>query len=437
MTFPERDNHRPAPTAAGYLTFGLLSVLILLAGLSLWAASARLAGAIVAPGKIAMADGQRPIQHPDGGVLEALFVRDGDYVKAGTLLAKLGDDGVSTDLAVIEGRLREIKVRRLRLKAERDGKAWPEFDSLMDADPADLAAIITTQGQIFAARRDGRQNLVRQLHGQRAGVANQSSGADAELAALLQQYSLINDELARQATLFEKGLVPVGRLRGLELEVARVAGEIGGTRGKMAELDDRLVTLGAEQARIPIARREEAVAELADLDFAERELIERRRTQVTRLAGLDLRAPIGGDIFGLKASGPGSVVRPAETLMILVPRSGGLTVEAKLAPTDIGRVALGQSVGLRLGLFNAGTIPELTGTLVRISPDSLSDPGVAGSYYTAAISLEDTDLARLPRPGILRPGMPVEVVIRTGERTAWTILTRPFSDFLVRAFRSR
>ncbi|MGB5557852.1 MAG: HlyD family type I secretion periplasmic adaptor subunit [Paracoccaceae bacterium] len=422
----------------GFVTLGTLAIVVFFGGFAVWALGVRIAGAVIAPGQIAAAAGHRAVQHPDGGALEAVFVREGDMVQAGAILARIEGDDLRSELVVTKNRLAEIAARRARLAAERDGASGLVFNAgagTVASVDGSFSALMSGQVQLFEARQDSRRNQMEQLRSQSARIESQKTGVAAQLSALEEQRKLIAAELASQASLLAKGLVPSATVQALRREAARLAGAIGEVQATLAELAERKAELKAARYGIDVTRREEAIAGLRDLDFTERELLEQRRTLQARIARLDIRAPISGIVLGLGELGQGAVIRPAEDLLTLVPQDGGLTVEAMIHPMHIDQIQPGQAVVLRLSALDARTTPELSGTLARVSPDAVEDETGRTRFYTATIELDDAQLARLPQGASLRPGMPVEVFIRTGDRSPFSYLAKPFSDYFNRAFR--
>jgi multidrug efflux pump subunit AcrA (membrane-fusion protein) len=208
----------------------------------------------------------------------------------------------------------------------------------------------------------------------------------------------------------------------LELDAARAEAE-----GKVTEIDIEILRRGS-------TRREEANAQLRDLGYRELELAERRRSLIEQIDRLDIRAPVAGIVHALQVTTPRSVIRPAEPVLYIVPQDRPLVIAAQVAPIHVDEVAIGQAVALRFAAFDSRTTPELFGQVRQISADALIDEASRASYYRAEIVLDPGERDKLNGHAII-PGMPVEVFIRTGERTPLAYLVRPLAEYFNRAFR--
>ena len=399
---------------------GLAALATLILGFGLWAALTPLAGAIVASGRIEVERNRQALQHPDGGLVAQVLVAEGDLVQAGQALLRLDGAALHSDLAIVDGRLAELAVRTARLEAERDARTRPAF-------PPGAAA----EGELllFLARlatlEESRALLSQRLDQTRA----QGRGIAAQRAAAATQAALIERELSSQRRLQAKGLVPSATLLTLKREVARLDGQLGELDATLARIEDQSTEIRLQIAALQTLRREEAIAELRQIEPEVRELTERRRALAERIARLDLRAPVGGIVLGLQITSPGAVLRPAEPVLHIVPQDRPLVVTTRIPPIHIDEVHPGQPAELVPTAFSGRDRPRLTGLVLRVSADALTDPNTGTSHYLAEIALDPA-----ATPG-LRPGMPVEVYLKTATRTPLAYLTAPLATYFQRAFR--
>jgi HlyD family secretion protein len=177
--------------------------------------------------------------------------------------------------------------------------------------------------------------------------------------------------------------------------------------------------------------------ELREVDMKIGEFIERQVTAEDQLKHVDIRAPQDGVVHQLAVHTVGGVVSPADPIMLIVPEADLLAVEAKVSPQDIDQLHVGQAAGLRFSAFNQRTTPEITGMLTRISADVSQDQRSGQSYYVVRIGINPEQVARLGNNAKLVPGMPVEVFIKTYDRTVISYFTKPLHDQILRAFRER
>lgn len=419
------------------MLLGLAATLVLVAGFGVWATTTRIAGAIVAPGQIEVEQDRQVVQHPDGGVVEAILVREGARVAAGDPLLRLDGAALRSELTIVEGQLTELSSRAARLIAERDGAATPDFPAEMLAKAEtspDVAAQIDGQRRLFEARAatlaEQRALLTRRIDQIRA----QSNGIAAQQAALATQLDLIERELASQQGLFEKGLAQAGTVLALQREQARLEGQLGELAADLARAGDQVTEIEIEMSSLATRRREEATAELRQIGPMTLELAERRRALAERIDRLEIRAPVSGVVLGLQVTTPRAVLRPADPVLFVIPQDRPLVITARIAPIHIDEVAVGQPAELVFPAFSARDTPHLKGRVTLVSADALTDPQTGVTYYRAELQLDEGEAERLGER-VLLPGMPVEVFLQTGRRTPLAYLIKPFTDYFARAFR--
>ncbi|MFU8883624.1 MAG: HlyD family type I secretion periplasmic adaptor subunit [Rhodobacterales bacterium] len=417
---------------------GLAGLILLLGGFGAWAALSTISGAIVANGRIEVEQNRQVVQHPDGGVVAEILVTEGMTVAEDQLLIKLDASTLLSDLSIIEGQLFELMARRGRHEAERDGHAQAQFDpALVEAAATNPAtkSMMDGQTQLLQARTTSLASQITQL-GKRTGqIANQIEGIAAQQAALALQVTLIERELTDQQSLLERGLAQTSRVLSLQRELARLNGQVGELAAQKAQAEGRITELEIDVLRLEEARREEAITRLRDIQFRELELSEQRRALLQRLERLDIRAPVSGVVYGLQVFSRRAVLRAADPVLHLVPQDRPLIIMAKVVPTNIDQVFLGQDVTLRFSALDQRRTPELIGRVVQISADAFQEERTQLSYYRTEIELKEGEQQKLPPNTVLIPGMPVEVFIRTSDRTPLTYLVKPFSDYFAAAFR--
>lgn len=418
------------------LWIGLLSLAILVGGFGTWAVTAQITGAVIATGRIEVDQNRQIVQHPDGGVVAAILVDEGDVVEAGQVLLQLEAQDLAANLAIVEGQLFEILVRRARLEAERDGSEDMTFDPLLDEGvPAQVERLKAGQINLFDARNQSDATRREQLMNRTAQIAAQIDGIGAQQGALEIQLGFIEEELSNQQSLLDRGLAQASTILNLQREKARLDGQRGELIATAAASQERITEIEIELLGLTTTRREEAITRLRDLQFNELELRERRTTLVRQLDRLDIRAPVGGIVYSLQIFGQSAVVRPADPLLYIIPQDRPLVITTQVPPTDVDAVNIGQDVGVRFSALDQRTTPELFGTVALVSADAFTDDRTAASYYRAEILLNEGELDRLPDGATLIPGMPVEAFIRTADRTPMTYLTRPLTDYIARIFR--
>lgn len=419
----------------------LLAVIALVVGVFFvgfggWAAFVPMESAAIAPGTIIVESNRKTIQHLEGGIVAEIRVNDGDRVQTGDVLLVMRDARSQSERELLRGRLAAALAQRSRLKAERDGQQSMTLDPQIEAllpDAAARATLVEGERTVFRERANflasqtalNRQS-VRDLEQQIAGLRDEIAAADRQL-------KLIAEEETGLASLVEKGLARRPALLQLQRESANLSGiraghvsDIARARQQIGEAELTLVDLRTRLLNEVVAELRDTEAEIADLSerlFAADDVI--RRTEVV--------APVDGIVVNKRVFTTGGVVAPGAPVLDIVPVTDSLTVEARVQPNDIDVVHAGLRARVRISVFRIAENPILTGTVQTVSADALIDEQTGASFYLARIQLGD--LSGLPKDAVLQPGMPAEVMIVTGERTALDYLVEPIRITLNRALR--
>ncbi len=427
-------------SARRHIIGGMLTLVLLIGGFGLWATTANIAGAIIAPGTIVVQQNQQVVQHPDGGVVASIEAKEGDRVEAGQILIRLDPVQIVSKRNVIEGSLFEVLARRARLEAERDNAETVTFDPMLTAliaKRANVRALTDGQTRLFLSRRDTVATETAQL-GKRIGqIESQIAGLDAQSQALRTQLDLLRQELAGQQTLLDKGLTQATKVLSLQREEARLQGQLGNLTAIRAEQEGRITETEIEILRLSNQRREDAISALRDLGFKQLELTEQLAQLSERLDRLDIRAPMAGLVYDMRVFARNAVIRPADPVMYIIPQDQPLQIAAQVDPIHIDEVFTGQTVVVRFAGLDSRTTPEIFGRILAVSADSFTDQATGARYYRAEIALLDGELAKLPDGVTLIPGMPADAFIRTGDRTPLVYLIKPLTDYFTKAFREK
>ncbi|CUH76392.1 Type I secretion system membrane fusion protein PrsE [Tritonibacter multivorans] len=417
---------------------GMFGLAVLLGGFGSWATLSTIAGAVVATGRIEVDRNRQVVQHLDGGIVSEILVDEGDTVEAGDVLLKLDSNDLTSQLVIVEGQLFEMMARRARLEAERDSLDTITYDAeLIEAakGSADVADLMEGQKRLFQARRDSIAKEIEQLQKRGAQIDEQIIGVQAQQESTRKQLDLIDEELANQQSLLDRGLAQASVVLNLSRTKADLEGALGELIATEAQAEGRITELDIEALKLDTGRREEAITRLRDLRYQEVELAENRRSLRDRLTRLDITAPVSGVVYGMTVQTPRSVIRPADPVLYLVPQDRPLVIAAQVAPTDIDQIFVGQAVSLRLPALDQRQTPELFGTVTLVSADAFEDRNTGLSHYRAEVEINPGELDRLPAGTTLIPGMPVESFIRTADRTPLAYLVQPLTDYFVKAFR--
>lgn len=415
-----------------------VAAIILVIGLGGWAATTEFAGAVIAPGQVVVNSNHKKVQHPTGGVIGELLVREGDQVNAGDILVRLDDTQTRTNLAIVTKALDEMAARQAREEAERDGADKIDFptDLLARMDNPDVAKAVNGERRQFDVRSAAREGQRSQLKERIVQLNEEISGNEAQIASKANQIEWITKELASVNQLWAKNLVPYNRVTALEREKERLEGERGQLLAAIAQAKGKITEINLQILQIDQEMRSEVGRDLAEIRAKTAELVEKKVAAEDLLRRVDIRAPIDGTVFQLSVHTVGGVIMAGEVIMLVVPATDSLEVETKVQPQDIDQIRIGQPAALRFTAFNMRTTPELNGQVSRVSADVSEDQKTGVRYFTVRIAVPPEELAKLGNFKIIS-GMPVEAFIHTNSRTVISYLVRPLTDQLQRAFREK
>jgi len=369
-----------------HVVVGCAIVLFLAVGLGGWAATAEIAGALIAQGSLVVDSNVKKVQHPSGGVVGEVRAHDGDHVKACDILLRLDETVTRANLAIITKGLTELYTPKARLGAERDGAASvPVPKQLADKtnDP-NVQEALASERKLFELRRKARLGQKDQLQQRIRQLEEQIGGLTARQAAKAKELDIIAQELQGVRDLWSKNLVQINRLTSLEREEARLQGERGQLIATAAEAKGKVVETELQILQVDQEANSDVAKELRDTDSKIGEYVERKVTAEDQLRRTDLRAPQDGVVFQSTANTVGGVITAGDPVMLVVPEADTLMVEAKVEPRDIDQVQFGQQVLLRFSAFNMRTTPEISGTVVRVGADTSTDSAPAKVTISSA-----------------------------------------------------
>ena len=419
--------------------FGLFALIAAFGGLGMWAATASLDSAVVAVGKVTVASKRKVVQHLEGGVIQRLTVRDGDSVQEGDVLIEFDPTRAKTRFAIVRTGYLSALAGEARLVAERDGKSAIAFPAEVVKEGArdpEVAEFAAGQQRIFDTRKrefDGQTDI---LNSRIERLKEEIRGQTAERAAAQKQLEMAREELAILEELYRKQHTTRNRILAARREVFQLDGSIGRLGASIAASEKEIGETGLSIVQTRNRIMTEIAAELKTTQTKVLELREQYVEGQSEIERAVLRAPVSGTVFGTQVHTVGGVARPGATLLEIVPDNDDLVVEVHLRPQDVDLVAIGQTTEVRFSTLKQRAMPTVEGRLSFVSADTVSDPREPQPYYVANVEVKMAELHRL---GAIRlqPGMPCEVLIKTGQRTALAYLTQPLAESLNRAWRER
>ncbi len=421
-----------------HLVAGLAVVLLLAGGLGGWGATVPISGALIAPGQVVVESNVKKVQHPTGGVVGEVRVRDGDLVKAGDIVVRLDETVVRANLAIVNKTLYGLWARQARLEAEQRGSDSIKFPaSLLDrASDPDARDVMASESKLFEVRVNGRAGQKAQLRERVIQLNEEIEGLVAQEKAKDKEIALVEKELVGVRQLYEQRLVQISRLTVLERDSARLNGERAQYIAARAQAKGKITETELQIIQVDKDMVSEVSKDLRETTDKIGEFIERKVTAEDQLRRIDIRAPQDGMVLQSTVHTVGGVITAGDAIMMIVPQADDLSVEAKVNPQDIDKLQVGQQTVLRFSAFNQRTTPELNGKVSRVSADVTTDQRSGQSFYTIRISLPADEVARLGEVKLV-PGMPVEAFVQTGERTLLSYFMKPLNDQLMRSFRGR
>lgn len=422
---------------------GLAVIVLLVGGIGGWASTMQLAGAVIASGSIVVESNIKKVQHPTGGVVGEILVKEGSPVEEGQVVMRLDDTMTRSTLGVVRSQLDEFTAREARLLAEREGADAIDFPDTLTVRKGEkaVATAITGEEKLFEARNKARAGQRSQLRERIAQSNDEIRGLSAQQDAKEREVKFITEELVGVTGLWEKNLVSISRIMILQRDKARLEGErgqhiaeIARARGKISETELQILQLDQDF-------RTEVLKDLRETQGKISEYKERVTAAEDQLRRVDIRAPQSGIVLQLAVHTVGGVIGNGETIMQIVPRADVLVVEAKVAPQDIDQISVGAITIVRIMAGDQRTMPDVSGVLTRVSADLTRDQPQAGqqagqAYYLVRVSLPEEEVRRLKDLRLV-PGMPAEAFIQTYARTPMQYLLKPLHDQIARTFRER
>lgn len=431
----QHDTNRPF--GAALVLKGFAIIIVFLGGLAAWSLLAPIESAVVAPGVVSVDTNRKSIQHLEGGIVEAIAVREGDRVKAGQVLIRLQDTVRGSVLNQLQAQYFEARATAARLRAERDGKSEIVYPAELLAEAVGESARTAIAGQrsVFDSRRKLYTER-RAILGKRVAAFNEEIiGLEGQVKANKKQLALIEEELVGLTVLYEKKLVPKQRLLALERRKAEIEGAISEHRASIGRANEGVQESRLRMTELQASAETEVVEQLRAVNARAYDLGQRLAAARDVLSRTVIRSPIDGIVVGLDVHTLGGVIAAGQRLLDIVPSFEKLVVQASIDPRDIDQVHVGLPAHVKLTALNRRNQTPIAGEVNTVSADRLTDPQTGAAYYLARVEL-DAD-----SPGLtdvaLQPGMSADVMIRTGARTPAEYLMAPITRYLDKALREK
>lgn len=422
----------------GPILAGCAIILVFFVGLGGWAAVAPLSSASAAVGTVIVDSKRKVIQHLEGGIVRDILVHDNDTVKAGQVLLRLDDTQAKARLALITGRYYGALALAARLQAEQLNRPDIDFPPELTAkrDDSAVANRIEAERTIFRARADELASQTKLLNQRDAELNEEVKGHAGQITAAAKQSELIATEINVVNGLLASGLALKPRLLLLERQAAEIEGQVSSNQAMIARARQ---TMGDTKLRISELRTQrinEVLKQLGDNQKELFDLTEQKRTAQDLLDREEIRSPDDGIVVNLTVNTPGGVIGGGQSLLEIVPSLDRLVIDAHIEVNDVEKVSAGAAAEVRLLAYSSRTTPTLDAHVVWISADRIDTDKMRPPYYDARVEIDEAQLAALPDIK-LYPGMPVQVMMVSGNQTMLSYLMAPISQSFSQAFREK
>ena len=420
------------------LKVGIAVILIAFLLFGIWASLAPLAQAVVAPGVVKVELDRRVVQHLEGGIIKQIHVADGAIVKQGDLLLTLDATQFHSDKEVNDSQLLALLVTEARFRAERDGLDDIAFPPEIDRNDPRIAEVMANEISLFKARRNAHRSEMNVLRERVRQAESQISGLQQVDRRKSEVRESLQTERADLAKLIEKNFISRHKLLQVERQVSELESDIAENNAKISsqKVQQRETELLVEFRSAEY--KSQVVNSLTDVQKRIDELRKKLLSIDDRVNRAEIRAPVSGKVIGLKVNTAGAVLAPGTHVLDIVPEGANLLIEAHLSPNDIDTVRIGQLADIRLTSFKATTTPIIEGKVTHLAGDRLIDERTGAPYFECRVELTPAGVEALAESNLrLQPGIPADVIIKTGERTMMQYLTQPLSNALARVFREK
>jgi HlyD family secretion protein len=418
---------------------GFAVIVLLVGGVGAWAVFSELQGAVIALGTLVVESNSKKVQHPTGGIVGEILVKEGSHVEAGQIVMRLDDTVTRATLGMVQSQLDELKAREARLLAEREGDETLTFavELVSRSQEAGVAASITGEKRLFESRKQVRTGQRAQLRERISQSNEEITGLIAQQEAKEREIKFVAEELVGVSHLYKQNLISIQRIMALKRDQARLEGERGQLIAGIARARAKITETELQIFQLDDGFISQVLKDLREAQGKIAELSERKTAAQDQLKRIDIRAPQSGIVNQLSVHTVGGVINSGETVMQIIPVTDKLLVEAKVAPQDIDQVAPNAMTTVRIMAGNQRTITDMVGEITHIGADLTREKEQPNqAYYLVRASIQEDQLQHLESFKLV-PGMPAEIFIQTHQRTPLQYLLKPLREQISRTFRER
>ncbi len=417
--------------ASAYGRLGWLIVLVGVIGFALWAFLAPLDKGVPMSGTVAKESNRKAVQHLTGGTIEDILVKEGDVVKQGQVLVRMNAVQATSQTEISRTQYFNARAMEARLIAERDGKSRVEFPPALEESRDDprVSTNVALQTQLFNSRRAALQSELSGLDESIAGIKLQVAGTEASRDSKKEQISILKEQLDNMRDLAKEGYVARSRLLDLERTYAQLRGALAEDIGSIGRAQRQIAELGMKRNQRLQEFQREVRTQLSDIQKETEALSSRMKAEDFQMANIEVKSPVDGVVLGMNVFTRGGVVSPGFRMMDVVPTGDGLVIEGQLPVNLIDKVQTGLPVEFIFSAFNAAKTPNIPGVVTVVGADRLVDEKTGAPYFKVLAKVTPEGLKEMQaNKMVVRPGMPVDLFVKTGERTMMSYLLKPLID---------
>ena len=406
-------------------TFGIFGV---------WAFFAPMDSSALAPGVVVVKSYRKTVQHLDGGIVAKILTKDGALVTEGQPLLILDDAQIKAQLEIARGQNITLAAQVARLRAERDQLNQIDYPQLLNdpSDPRTTEAKLA-ETNVFNSQKNSHEGEIAVLNQRISQISSKIRGLQGQIDSKKQLVTSYAEEIKDQKELLAEGFADRQHLRELERSHAIQSGEIAQLNAEIATNQMLISETRLQILQVQKQFQQEVAGKLSEAQAELNDANERVAATKDKLERVVIKAPAGGMVLGLAAHTENGVITPGHPILDIVPQDAELVIEAQVSPMDIDRVTVGLQAEVRFSAFKQSQTPKMEGKVINISPDRFVDEKTGNPYYLARVELIPESKKKLGDLQLL-PGMPAEVLIKTGERTLFQYLAQPVTNFFARSF---
>jgi protease secretion system membrane fusion protein len=417
--------------ARAYSRLGWLIVLLGVGGFLIWALLAPLDKGVPLSGTVAKESNRKAVQHQTGGTVQQILVKDGDTVKAGQVLVRMNPVVAQSGFDMTEGQYLNARATEARLVAERDGQSKISFPAELEKrrNEPRVAEMMALQNQLLMSRRGSLQNELGAVDESIAGLKLQVKGLQESRESKKEQVKILKEQLEGMRDLAKEGYIARNRLLDLERTYAQLNGAISEDIGNIGRSQRQVIELTLRKSQRTQDYQKEVRTLLTDTQKEAEALGSRLEAQRFELGNIEVKAPVDGTVVGLAVYTQGGVVSPGFKMMDIVPSGDQLIVEGQLPVNLVDKVHAGLKVELMFSAFNTNETPHIEGEVENVSADRSVDERTGTPYYKVRVRVTPKGAKMIAEHKLnIIPGMPVELFVKTGERTMMNYLLKPLFD---------